>query len=187
MTEIRIRVEYEALGDMMRWPRNPKEHALSEIDRSISRFGFITPILVDDRTGRIVAGHGRLDVLEQMKERGEAPPQRVLATADGEWLVPVIRGVTFNSDGEAEAYLIADNQLTVAGGWNEPELARVLADLQAQGEMMLAGTGYDAAAVESLVKRALSTPEGEFPEYDESVASDVDLITCPNCGTQIPK
>jgi hypothetical protein len=181
----KVSVEYVPLAKLLRWPRNPKEHALADLNRSISRFGFIQPMLIDERTGKLVAGHGRLDTLEQMRAAGDAPPQYVIGRKD-DWMVPVIRGISFNSDGEAEAYLIADNQLTISGGWNETELTALLEGLAAQGAQMLEGTGFDQAAVDAMVRR-YAAPEGDFKEFTEDVANDVELITCPNCGTSFPK
>jgi hypothetical protein len=62
-----------------------------------------------------------------MKAQGNEAPANVQTNAAGEWLVPVVRGVAFNSDAEIEAYLVADNRLTILGGWNEPgEAIKVL-------------------------------------------------------------
>ena len=59
-----IRVEYVSIGEVEKWPRNPKDHDLHEIRKSFYRFGFIKPILVDEGTKKLVAGHGRLDTLK---------------------------------------------------------------------------------------------------------------------------
>jgi DNA modification methylase len=80
---------------------------------------------------------------------------------DGDWLVPVVRGVAFNSDAEIEAYLVADNRLTILGGWNEPELASLLQDLAAQDTALLEATGYDADDLQALLDE-LGAP------YDEA-------------------
>jgi len=154
-----LRVEYADLGSLVRAPRNPKEHDVGLLRASLGRFGFVTPILLDDATGRIVAGHGRLDALQQLKATGGSPPERV-RVEDGRWLVPVIRGVAFASPVEAESYLVADNQTTILGGWDEARLADLLADLAAQ--QALAGTGFDAADVDALLRDvAVANARGE--------------------------
>ena len=43
-----------------------------------------------------------------MKDANEKVPNRI-KEKDGEWLVPVLKGISFNDDNEAQAYLIADN------------------------------------------------------------------------------
>jgi ParB-like chromosome segregation protein Spo0J len=142
-----VKIEYVPLSQLERWPRNPKQHDLAQIDKSIERFGFIQPIAVDERTGRIVAGHGRLEALQAMQLAGKAPPARVLEK-DGEWLVPVLRGVEFKDDREAEAFLVADNRLVEIGGWDEQALAKILADLQPVG---LDGVGWSDSEINRLV------------------------------------
>jgi hypothetical protein len=71
-----IRVDYMPLGALLRAPRNPKSHDIGLIHQSFSRFGYVEPIAINERTGRIVAGHGRLDTLQQKKANGEKPPMR---------------------------------------------------------------------------------------------------------------
>jgi hypothetical protein len=148
-----LRIEYVALADLKRHPRNPKDHDLGAISRSVNRFGFTAPVIIDERTGYLAAGHGRIDTLAQLKAQGKEPPANVqLADFDGDWLVPVVRGVAFNSDAEIEAYLVADNRLTMLGGWNEPELAGLLQDLAAQDTALLEATGYDADDLDALLR-----------------------------------
>lgn len=165
-----LRVEYADLGALVRAPRNPKQHDLGALHASLDRFGFVAPILIDDATGRIVAGHGRLDALQQLKASGAAPPDRVRVAGD-RWLVPVIRGVAFASPLEAESYLVADNQTTILGGWDEARLAELLADLAAQ--QALAGTGFDQDAVDELLREVgrtngMNTMEDPGPQMDRA-------------------
>jgi site-specific DNA-methyltransferase (adenine-specific)/site-specific DNA-methyltransferase (cytosine-N4-specific) len=147
-----ITVTYMPLEKLIRAPRNPKDHDIGSISNSMTRFGFTSPMLMNEKTGRIVAGHGRLDTLQRMKAMGKKPPGRILEK-DGQWLVPVIRGVSFENEQEAEAYLIADNRLVEVGGWDEQEKAQILADLAAQGEEMLIGIGFDMQDVDELLKQ----------------------------------
>ena len=123
-----MRIEYQDLDTLLRAERNPKQHDKASLRASMNRWGFTQPLAVDDRTGRIVEGHGRLDVLQELRQAGAAAPIRVQVKGK-KWLVPVVRGVSFASDAEAEAYLIAANQLTRAGGWNDNLLNQMMADL----------------------------------------------------------
>jgi hypothetical protein len=124
-----LSIEYVPLSQIITWPRNPKDHDIPLITQSMFRFGFINPLIVDERSGQLVAGHGRLESLNNMMLDRAEPPDRVRVSESGEWLVPVLRGVQFANQAEAEAYALADNQLTIVAGWNEAELGRVLADL----------------------------------------------------------
>jgi len=174
-----IRVEYMPLAQLRRAPRNPKAHDLGVIDSSIKRFGFVTPIVLDERTGRLVAGHGRLETLERAKANGEKPPARIIVK-EGEWLVPVIRGVEFSNEHEAEAYVVADNQTTILGGWNEEELAAVLSDHADN----FSGIGYSADDLKEMLFR-LGQDTPAFEPVDAEMQSRLDVkkkIACPNCG-----
>lgn len=147
-----IRIEYSPLDELRRHPRNPKDHDTDAIRRSIQRFGYIVPILIDERTGWIVAGHGRLDSLSQLRDAQAQPPKHIrVRKSDGQWLVPVTRGISFNSDQEVEAYLIADNQLTIAGGWKTDELASILVQLNDTDPGLREATGFGQDALDKLL------------------------------------
>jgi hypothetical protein len=139
-----VHVEYMALSELLnrQHPSNPKDHSVDSIVRSIERFGYVTQGTIDERTGYFAEGHGRTKALAWMKQQGREPPARIEKRAD-DWYIPVYRGVTFNSDSELKAFLVAANRLTILGGWNEPELASLLQDLAAQDKELLEATGYD--------------------------------------------
>jgi hypothetical protein len=146
------RIEYVRLSAVECWPRNPKAHDLSAIQASLRRFGFVAPIVRDDSTGRLVAGHGRLEALLGLRRTGQTPPARIEVEADGEWLVPVLCGVSFANEREAEAYLLADNRLTEVGGWEEALLVEALRDLRDVDG--LAGIGWSSREVDALIRAA---------------------------------
>lgn len=150
MPEGDLRIEYVALKELVHWPRNPKDHDLGALSQSFKRFGYTSPILVDEGTGRIVAGHGRVDLLLHLKKSGERVPERV-REANGDWLVPVIRGLRFRSEQEAEAYLVADNQLVMLGGWHDQSLYDIL-KRQLEGNT-LDGMGFTPEDVQDLHER----------------------------------
>lgn len=143
-------IEYVPLGQLQKAPRNPKLHAFDELGQSIDRFGYVQPCLVDEATGQLAAGHGRVERLEKMKAAGVAPPDRIQVDKAGEWLVPVIRGVAFKSPQEAEAYLVADNRLVEMGGWDDKKLAEILNDLRSQSTSF-EGIGWSEAELDRMV------------------------------------
>jgi DNA modification methylase len=145
-----IRVEYMALSELLRAPRNPKHHDINAVLNSFSRFGFVNPVIRDERTGCLVAGHGRLDALQQQKTGREKPPEGIREVSD-EWYLPVVRGLEFKDDAEAEAYLVADNQTTLLGGWNEADLAAILSE-HAASTRGLAGLGFDIGDLDELLR-----------------------------------
>ena len=145
-----IRVEYVSIGEVEKWPRNPKDHDLHEIRKSFYRFGFIKPILVDEGTKKLVAGHGRLDTLKILKDNGKQPPRGVQVVDDNTWLVPVLRGVKFDNPAEAEAFLLADNRLSEIGGWNQDILAEMLGEV-VDVEGAIEGIGFDYAEIMDMI------------------------------------
>lgn len=147
-----LRVEYLPLDEVITWDRNPKDHALDQIGKSIGRFGFVQPLILDERAQRLVAGHGRLAALSQMRAAGERPPKRVRVDLTGRWLVPVIRGISFNSDAEAGAYAVADNRLVEIGGWQHDKLSELLQEFMEEDQSLLEATGYDSADLDDLLK-----------------------------------
>ena len=166
MDQAGISIDYVALEEVEGWPRNPKGHDLGRLGRSFERFGFTQPLLRDEKTGRLVAGHGRLEGLRQRKEAGEPPPDRIRVDADGRWLVPVLRGVSFATDAEAEAYLLADNRLVELGGWEEDGVAAILANLPPEdaGDLL----GYS----EREASRLLSLLSSDLGEEDPIEPND---------------
>ena len=102
---------------------------------------------------------------------------------DGDWLVPVVRGVGFNSDAEIEAYLVADNRLTILGGWNEPELAALLQDLAAQDTALLETTGYDGDDLQALLFE-LNPSFSPISEDDVARLDQKKPVVCPHCGQE---
>lgn len=148
-----VRIQYEDLDGLREFPGNPKLHDDVMLDRSINEFGFADPIMVDETTGWMVKGHGRRNRLKAMKAAGDPPPARI-EVRDGRWFVPVVRGVGFKDRREAERYLIADNQITMLGGWDTKELAAFMGSFASQD---LVGTGFSE---KDLVRFIAQAPPG---------------------------
>lgn len=135
-----LRIEYLPLDQLSRWPGNPKAHADDAIAASISRFGFRDPLAIDETSGRLIAGHGRLTALERAHAAGSPAPQFVQVRDDGMWLIPVTRGGSFADEAEASAYLVAHNRTSELGGWDDALLTEFLKPLD---EELLSVTGFD--------------------------------------------
>lgn len=188
MTGERRRTVYVPLATITRAPRNPKGHDAEMIAGSISRFGVVEIPTIDERTGRLVAGHGRLDDLVARKAAGEDPPDGVDVDAGGDWMVPVQRGWSSRSDADAEAYLIVSNSSGAAGGWDEANLAQLLADLRDQDPALLDLTGFDEKYI--LKHWAGDTnpwdfgePEGSGGLTDPDGKADVTHAVVVTCAT----
>ena len=152
----------DALQDAL---KNPKLHS-DQIENSIGRFGYVEPIVLDERTNRIVAGHGRKAALLKLKSSGGPPPAGVVVNENGDWIIPVIRGWWSKNDKEAEAYLIASNRLVELGGWDEKELVAMMSSFQSED---LFGTGYDSFSFGELqgIVEGRAMTVGEVDPYKE--------------------
>jgi ParB/Sulfiredoxin domain len=58
-----MKIEYTPVRELRPYPNNARTHSkkqIRQIARSIERFGFCNPVLVDDAK-QIIAGHGRVE------------------------------------------------------------------------------------------------------------------------------
>jgi ParB-like chromosome segregation protein Spo0J len=106
-------------NNVERWPtdrlvpyaRNARTHTPDQIDQiaaSISQWGWTIPVLAAE-DGTILAGHARV----------------LAAIKLGITEIPVIVARGW-SEAQKRGYVLADNRLTLSGGWNE-ELLRIVA------------------------------------------------------------
>ena len=106
-----LRIQELRLDALRAHSTNPRTHSkkqIRQIAKSIRKFGFINPILIDGEN-RILAGHGRLEAAKQL----------------GMETVPTVcvEGLT---EAQARAYLIADNRLAELADWDVELLASEL-------------------------------------------------------------
>lgn len=166
-------IVYMPLSELTSAARNPKLHDEAGIRASIQQHGMAEPPLIDERTGRLAAGHGRRDQLVALRAAGGRPPGGVrVDEASGEWLVPVVRGWASTSDAAAEAYLIGSNKLTMIGGWDEGTLVAMLADLAEEGMLELTGFVEDELAA----MEGGGEPDSERVEFEATDATSWDMV-----------
>lgn len=135
---------------------NPKEHDVEGLMHSFKRFGFVAPPTLDESSGVMVAGHGRVLALVRLRNSGEPPPSGVEErSVDGhaKWFVPVVRGISFETESERDAYVIADNQHVIAGGWDLDKLRDMLGGLDSYeglgfGEPELSAFGIGGPSID---------------------------------------
>lgn len=126
-------------------PKNARTHSprqIKEIARSIKRFGFNNPVLID-QTSQLIAGHGRVEAAKLL----------------GFKTVPALR-LEHMTDEEKRAYVIADNKLAEKAGWAPEILAiefRELIDLGFDVEL----TGFEIPEVEMILDAADSAAGNE--------------------------
>jgi ParB-like nuclease domain len=110
------KVERRSVASLVPYARNPRTHSPEQVDQiaaSIREWGWTVPVLVDEQGG-LIAGHGRV-MAAKLLGLEEIP-------------VMVAAGWT---EAQKRAYVIADNKLTLNGGWDDELLKVELGDLKA--------------------------------------------------------
>src|SRR3982074_708285 len=142
-----------------RWPterlipfaRNARTHSdaqVSQIASSIREWGWTNPVLVAE-DGTIIAGHGRVLAARKL---GITDLPGMIAS---EW-----------TDAQKRAYAIADNKLTLNGGWDEELLGLELGELEVLGfDLDLIGfTEGERAALAAQLVGGLTDPD-DVPDF----------------------
>lgn len=148
----KLSIVYQSLAVLKPRATNPRTHSakqIRQIARSIERFGFTNPVLVDDANG-IIAGHGRVEAA------------KLLGMTD----VPTVR-LADMSEADIRAYVIADNRLAETSGWDRHLLAVELQYLnELEIDLDLTLTGFELPEIDILLGEITTTGDenNETPE-----------------------
>lgn len=109
-----MQIVFKNLNELRPYEKNARVHSKKQIERivnSIKEFGFTNPILID-KTGLIIAGHGRLEAAKilDLKE------------------VPTIALENLTQQ-QIQAYILADNRIAELSEWDNDLLSVELKDL----------------------------------------------------------
>lgn len=124
----------------------PEDAEYKKLRRSIDEFGYIEPIIWNERTGRIVGGHQRLKVLV---EKGVEDIETVVVDLD-----------------EKDEKILNVILNKVKGRWDIGKLADLLQELDELGELEL--TGYEDWELQSLLMQydhIRDLMEEDFSDY----------------------
>lgn len=154
-------VERRPITELRPYEKNPRTHSETQkvqIAASMLEFGWTFPVLIDE-AGELIAGHGRVQsafllVTGGFDLGGSIQPPRPEFT---EAPCIVAKGWT---EAQKRAYVIADNKLTLNGGWDDALLKAEFEELKLSG-FDLSLTGFD---------------EGELGLIFDGWSSDIDLI-----------
>lgn len=184
MTERRI--DYVLLSEVQPALRNPRLHSnLEDVKQSIRTSGFVESAVHDGRTGRIIAGHGRLEALQAMEAADEDVPDGI-EKRDGRWVMPLTVGWSSRDDAEAERMVVWLNRAPETGGWDDQQLAALLTDLRATDDGLV-GSGYSSDDLDALLAE-LMPPNFQPQNGDGQPRLDVRNPTiCPQCGFSFHK
>ena len=157
-------VERRQASALKPFKNNARTHSkeqVAQIAASITEWGWTQPVLVDEKDG-VIAGHGRL----------------LAATSLGIAEIPVIVARGW-SEAQTRAYVLADNQLALNGGWDENLLRVEIGALKGLDfDLGLTGFGDDFLADLFKTKDGETDPD-EIPAPEARAAtqaSDVWLL-----------
>ncbi len=151
-----MQIEYTLVRELKPYPGNARTHSkkqVKEIAKSIEKFGFCNPVLVDDHK-QIMAGHGRVEAAKLL----------------GIHAVPTVP-ISHLSETEKKAYVLTDNKLAMKAGWDREVLAIELQGLL-DHDFDIELTGFETPEVEVILDEAEEArgngavgPEDNAPEY----------------------
>ncbi|HXH52809.1 MAG TPA: DNA methyltransferase [Sphingomicrobium sp.] len=151
--DLRLFIKYVSPSDLKpprRAVRKYSKRAMQRMQRAISEFGFIVPIIADAK-GRIIVGH-----------------RRWLAAKDlGLKLIPVIE-ISHLSEEQLRMFTLLDNKLCEDGEWDLDELRIEFGELSHFADLNIEDTGFSTAECDTLLIAAADgseqQSEDEVPE-----------------------
>jgi len=155
-------VEQRPTADLIVNARNARTHSARQVEQiaaSILKFGFIIPIVVNDK-GVVLAGHGRLRAAQR------------LGLED----VPIIV-VKHLTEELQRAFMLADNRLAELAGWDEELLRVELQELSLVIEFEFEVTGFDTVDLDRL--EAPKPAKTAKPEVVPELERDRPAVSVP--------
>ncbi len=134
-------------------PRTIADHQMRALKNSLTRWGFIEPVILNEKTGRIVGGHQRVQAALEL-----ALPE-----------VPVVK-VELDETQE-KALNIALNK--ISGDWDHDLLATLLRELQEE-DFEMDDLGFDETELDELLEANFDEEEEE--EEETQLSGDLDAI-----------
>lgn len=166
-----LQISYEPLDSLRPYGKNPRTHSAAQIrtiEASLQRFGWCTPIGKAD--GTLIYGHARLQAAVNLRNRNVGVPGNPSIDT-----VPVV-DLSYLSDEERRAYVIADNQLALQAGWDETLLGMEIRDL-ALANFDLPLLGFSESELKLLLNPpATSTPGDLLELINITVAEPVNVV-----------
>lgn len=137
-----------------RQPLRPGQPRYRKLRRSLETFGLVEPLVWNEVTGRLVGGHQRLAILQEL----------------GVTEVPV--SVVRLPEAQEKALNVILNNRQAQSDWDLSQLQTVLDELAAAPNSLLAETGFDPAHLELLREQLAPAPprvKCETPQLVELV------------------
>ena len=159
MTQHRMDLRRLPIAELAPAPYNPRltlkpgDSRYERLARSLHEFDLVQPVVWNERTGHLVAGHQRIEVL---KHQGATEVDVVVVDLALE---------------REKALNIALNNSQVGGDWDPGKLVDVLAELNNLPDVDATLTGFDEADINDL----LLAPQPVTPD-DEGAEQTVALV-----------
>lgn len=120
------------------------------LDRSLAEFDLVEPIVWNERTGHVVSGHQRLEIL---KQRGETEVDVSVVS------LPLEREKALN---------VVLNNPQVGGDWEFDRLAELVAELDSIPDFDATLTGFDEDDLRSLLLEPAGKPSAGDADDEQS-------------------
>lgn len=136
-----MQIKKKKLTDLIPADYNPRKDLqpgdaeYEKLKRSIETFGYVEPIIWNKQTGRIVGGHQRLKVMQDL---GYQEMECVIIDID---------------ESKEKALNVALNK--ISGSWDEDKLMSLITDLEGS-DFDVSLTGFDFAELDELFKDSLT-------------------------------
>ena len=171
-------------------PRTITEADKLKLRNSLETFGLVDPIIINLQNNRIIGGHQRYDVLlDMIMESGNLAEKEYALIKHGDYgFILDLEAPSLENEDYEKALNLALNK--ISGDW-EYEKLNVLLEELSLSEIDLNLTGFDNLELPDFQDTDLFDDDfiipNDEPSYDESIADDIETITCPKCGYEIPK
>jgi hypothetical protein len=163
MSDIQIHCDHTKLEDVVNLvphPQNPNKHPDKQIAllaKVIRHSGWRSPIVVSNRSGFIVSGHGRLEAAKLLNVK----------------TVPIDEQ-DFESEAEEFAHLVADNRIAELSGLSDDKLTELLSGLS-KTDLDMELTGFDGDELAKLLEMNHEEVEGS-EKFSEAIAESNNYV-----------
>lgn len=146
----------------LNWRKHPKTQ-IEALRGILNEVGWVQNVIINERTGHLLDGHARVELA--LKTKDQVPYISVDLSLEEEKLI-----------------LAVFDPISAMAEMESEKLAKVLQDIKTDNNVL-------QEMLNSLAKEnnLFEGDDIKFKEYDESIATDVDMVTCPSCGNSFLK
>ena len=146
----KLGIVYRSISELTPNEKNCRKHPAFQLNRlckSIQQFGFVQPIIIDENN-TVLCGHGRLRAAQLLNLE----------------LIPTIK-ISYLTDNQKKAFLIADNHINEMGGWDDDLLREALEELKKAPDIDLDALAFTDNQLDSILGPMPENTMDELPDY----------------------